>query len=390
MRVLHLPTDVGGGPPGLSEQLNKLGVRSEVWTIDQNYLNYPVDRVLTDPQQPIAVQMLKVLRAGSYVFGPWDVVNFNYGSTLFSNGGKLLSMRGAGWRRGRMGRLVTAALNGASGALQRAELAVLRARRIPVFVYYQGDDVRQGDYSREHYEFSIATRVPPEYYTSQSDRWKRKQAALMSKHAAGVYAVNPDLLNVLPSKASFVPYGHVPVRDWTPRYTQGDRDRVVFAHAPSNRRVKGIDLILDALAELQSEGYRFDLDLVEGVSNAEALARYEDADVVIDQLFAGWYGGVAVEAMALGKPVVVYIRDSDLGFLPPGMADDLPFFRATPATIKEDLRRILELPREELLTRARASRAFAEKWHDPVEIASRVAADYRREVARAGRKGGPR
>lgn len=383
MRVLHLPTDTGGGPPGLSQQLKAQGIHSEVWAIDQNYLNYPVDRVLTDPRDPIPLQMLKVLRAGSYVFGRWDVVHFNYGSTLFSNGGKLLSMRKTGWRSGAIGRALTASLNGVSSALQGLELTILRARRIPVFVHYQGDDARQGDYSLEHYEINIATQVPPEFFTPATDRWKRKQVVRMSKHAAGVYAVNPDLLNVLPENASFVPYGHIPVSDWTPRYTQADRSRLLFAHAPSNRRVKGTDLILDALAELKEEGYLFDLDLVEGVSNAEALARYADADVVIDQLFAGWYGGLAVEAMALGKPVVVYIRESDLRHIPAGMADDLPFFRATPATVKDDLRRVLETPRAELVSQAKKSRAFVEKWHDPAAIASRIADDYRR----ASRKG---
>lgn len=388
MRVLHLPTAVGGVPSGLSQQLELLGIDSEVWTIDQNYLNYPVDRVLTDAREPIILQMLKVLRAGTYVFGRWDVIHFNYGSTLFSNGGRLLSMRPTNSVRSGVAKLITAVLGAVAGMLQRLELGILRARRIPVFVHYQGDDARQGDYSLEHFEISIATQVPPDYYTPESDAWKRRQIALMAKHARGIYAVNPDLLNVLPPSAEFVPYGHVTVQQWEPRFTQADRDHLVFAHAPSNRSVKGTDLILAALAELESEGHRFELDLIEGVSNAEALARYRDADIVIDQLYAGWYGGVAVEAMALGKPVVVYLRESDFRFLPPDMAKDLPFFRATPTTIKEALKNILEMPRAELVARAKQSRAFVERWHDPYAITSRIADDYRRARESTKRRSG--
>jgi hypothetical protein len=380
MRVLHLPTDVGGGPPGLSRQLKLLGIASEVWTIDQNYLNYPVDRVLMDARKPILVQLLRVLWAGTYVFGKWDVIHFNYGSTLFSNGGKLLSARETDAPDGRIRKVASASLGAIAGVLQRLELAILRARRVPVFVHYLGDDARQGDYSLEHFEISIATQVPADYYTPVGDAWKRRQIALMARHAAKIYAVNPDLLNVLPPSAEFVPYGHVAVPDWAPRYTQADHERLVFAHAPSNRSVKGTDLILAALDELATEGYEFELDLVEGVDNETALARYGDADVIIDQLYAGWYGGVALEAMALGKPVVVYLRESDFHYLPSQMEADLPFFRATPATIKDDLRKILDLPRAELLARARESRTFAEKWHDPAEIASRIAADYRSET----------
>lgn len=378
MRVLHLPTAVGGGPSGLSQQLKLLGIESQVWTIDHDYLNYPVDRVLTDGREPIVVQMFKGLRAGVYVFGRWDVVHFNYGSTLFSNGGKLLSRRPTGVGQRGVAKLMTATLGAVASVLQRVELWILRARRIPVFVHYQGDDARQGDYSLENFDTSIATQVPPDYYSPETDEWKRRQIALMAKYAAGIYAVNPDLLNVLPPSAEFVPYGHVAVHEWKPRYTQADREHLVFAHAPSNRSVKGTDLILTALAELESEGHRFELDLIEGVSNAEALARYEDADIVIDQLYAGWYGGVAVEAMTLGKPVVVYLRESDFRFLPPEMVPDFPFFRATPATVKAVLQSILAMPRAELVTKAKQSRAFVERWHDPVAITSRIADDYRR------------
>lgn len=369
----------------MSHHLKLRGVRSEVWTIDQDYLDYPVDKVLTTGREPVIVQMFKALRAGQYLFGRWDVVHFNYGSTLFSNGGKLLSRRGADARRNFVG-LLTGALRAISAVLQRTELSILRARRIPFFVHYQGDDARQGDYSLEHFDVSIATQVPFDYYSPESDDWKRKQIALMSKHAASIYAVNPDLLNVLPSRAEFIPYGHVPIRDWEPVYPQQKARRLVFAHAPSNRMVKGTDLILEALTELKSEGYDFDLDLIEGVSNVDALSRYRNADILIDQLYAGWYGGVAVEAMALGKPVVVYLRESDLRFIPKAMASEMPFFRTSPTTIAATLRHILELQRSELISRAKASRAFVERWHDPDTIAARILGDYRVALESTTRK----
>lgn len=381
MRILHLPTTVGGGPSGLSAQLRALGFESEVWSIGQNYLGYPADRVLANDGDPRGVTMLKLLWAGRYVFGRWDAVHFNYGSTLFS------TLKAGSVRQG-PARIVTAVQNAVASGLQRLELAVLAARRIPVFIHYQGDDARQGDYSLEHFDVSIATQVPPGYYSPQTDRRKRREIALMTRQAAGVYAVNPDLMNVLPESAKFVPYGHVDLDAIKPRYTQEGRDRLVFAHAPSNRKVKGTDLILAALAELAAEGYLFDVDLIEGVGNTEALERYAQADVMIDQLYAGWYGGLALEAMAMGKPVVVYLRDSDLRFLPPQMREQLPFFRATPDSVKEVLRGIVEMPRAELAERARASRAYAERWHDPVAITTRIADDYRAAWNRNNKKKG--
>ncbi|WP_166866272.1 glycosyltransferase family 4 protein [Salinibacterium sp. ZJ70] len=373
MRVLHLPTTVGGNPSGLSHQLRQLGIESEVWTITQNYLNYPADRVIADESLPSPVRALKAIAALRYVFGRWDVVHYNFGSTLFS---ARLPLAG----RGAAGRIAARLVNLALGALQRIELGVLRMRGIPFFVHYQGDDARQGDYSLEHFEISIATQVPPGYYTPESDERKRRQIAFLAARAAGIYAVNPDLMHVLPPSAEFVPYGHIDLDAIAPAYTQEQHERLVFAHAPSNRRVKGTDLILGALDELRAEGRDFDVDLIEGIGNDEALARYAGADVVIDQLYAGWYGGVALEAMALGKPVVAYIREQDLVHLPAGMAEELPLLVATPTTITQTLRRILDMPRAELLEHARRSRAFAERWHGPRQIATRIANDYRRAL----------
>ena len=91
--------------------------------------------------------------------------------------------------------------------------------------------------------------------------------------------------------------------------------------------------MLDAIARLQAEGSALELLLVEKLSHAEARRVYERADLLVDQLLAGWYGGLAVELMALGKPVVCYIRESDLKFIPPQMQQDLPIINARPMRI---------------------------------------------------------
>ena len=52
-----------------------------------------------------------------------------------------------------------------------------------------------------------------------------------------------------------------------------------------------------------------ELEIVEGLDHREAFERYRRADVIVDQLNAGWYGVFAIEAMALGKPVVTFLHD---------------------------------------------------------------------------------
>jgi hypothetical protein len=155
-------------------------------------------------------------------------------------------------------------------------------------------------------------------------------------------------------------------------------------HAPSHRLVKGTDLILAALEELKAEGIEFELLLVEGMSNVQARNVYMSADVLIDQLFAGWYGGLAVELMALGKPVLAYIREEDLDFIDPQMRHDLPVIQTTPNSVKAVLRSVLRIPRKSLVDLGRRSRAFVERWHDPMQIAALIKYDY--ELAIAAKK----
>jgi hypothetical protein len=68
IRVIHLPTTVGGNPQGLSRHLNELGLSSETWTLRQNYLGYPADQVIQDVYDSVIVAEIKRLWAMSYIF----------------------------------------------------------------------------------------------------------------------------------------------------------------------------------------------------------------------------------------------------------------------------------------------------------------------------------
>ena len=99
--------------------------------------------------------------------------------------------------------------------------------------------------------------------------------------------------------------------------------------------------MVDAVSRLRDEGLDFDFQLVEGRTQAELREIYERADIVVDQLLVGWYGGLAVEAMALSRPTVAYLRESDLPALPAEMRSEIPVVRADPDTIYGVLRDLL-------------------------------------------------
>lgn len=376
-RVLHAPTTVGGNPQGLSKALNSLGACSWTLALQQNYFNYPADYVLWSESDGRLKRELKRLFALIYVAFKYDVIHYNFGTTIAAAGYYRPSSSG-------IKSLFRWVYCNYLSLLQLLELKTYKALGKSLFLTYQGDDARQGDYSRANFKFSIASQVDASYYSDLSDEWKRQSIARLTKYCDAIYAVNPDLLHVLPQRTKFVPYSHISLEDWIPHYTQLENRKLRIAHAPSHRNVKGTEFILAALDKLQFEGFEFELVLVEGLGNNEAKKLYETADVVVDQLFAGWYGGLAVEAMALGKPVLVYIRREDLKFIPSEMAADLPFINVDPESIEEGLRQVLMMPRHELLALAKRSRAYVERWHNPIKIASELMGDYDAARSRRG------
>src|SRR5690606_27741113 len=118
-----------------------------------------------------------------------------------------------------------------------------------------------------------------------------------------------------------------------PTLNMSPSDEVLIVHAPTQREFKGTDEINLAIEKLQRDIPSVKYQLVEGVSHAEALQLYRQADIVIDQVLCGAYGNLSVEGMALGKPVVCYIRPDLVSKYPP----ELPIVSANPDTLYDVL-----------------------------------------------------
>ena len=151
-----------------------------------------------------------------------------------------------------------------------------------------------------------------------------------------------------------------------------DRDRPLVVHAPSSRRRKGTEQILAALGELP-----VDVELIEGLDHREAFERYRAADIVVDQLNAGWYGVFAIEAMALGKPVVTFLHDEAVRRTQEVFGIEVPVVSATADTLRDRLRPLVADPAERRRIGA-ASRAYVERVHDADAVADRLLDVYAR------------
>jgi hypothetical protein len=171
----------------------------------------------------------------------------------------------------------------------------------------------------------------------------------------------PDAL-VLPPGLDLRQYAPAPLEE---------RTRPVVLHAPSDRRRKGTEHVIAAC-----EGLDVELDLVEGLRHDEARRRYERADIVVDQLNAGWYGILALEAMALGKPVLSYLRPEAVQETERQLDVQVPIVPVTRETLRE---RIVELAAsvEERQRIGALSRGYVERVHDADKGADRLLEIYK-------------
>ena len=208
----------------------------------------------------------------------------------------------------------------------------------------QGCDVRLSDRSAARNEITMCGAGHCEaaaHCRAEQDAARRLLIERILPRMDRVFVLNPELARDVPG-AEFLPYACVDVAALgvTPPRTAGE---ITDAARPQRPGQEGHPL-RPRRRRAARAAISHPLPEVSGLPHAEAMKLYSQADLVIDQVLAGWYGGFAVELMAMGKPVACYIRDEDLHFIPPAMAAQLPLLRVRPDTLEEDLRRVIALP----------------------------------------------
>ena len=371
LRVLHAPHNVGNHPQQLARAERQVGLDSWCVSLEETYRRYPTDEVLVDPTTSRALLEVKRWALVWRALRRYDVVHFNSGQSLLPPPepfatyakGQHPVLRRAHFLYGRM--------------LDMSDLRLLRRTGKGIVVTYQGDDARQGtSWGRPGSPFESPLGELADHYTVEGDDAKRKAIAQMARFAHRIFYVNPDLRTVLPESAEFLPYASLDPREWEPVERREAAARPLVVHAPFQRGVKGSSYVIEAVERLQEEGVELEFVLLEGKTIEGARRLYERADLLVDQLILGWYGGIGVELMALGKPVVAHIREADLGVVPAEMRAEIPIIRATTETIYDVLREWLTERRDELPEIGRQGRAYVERWHDPLLIAAQMKRVY--------------
>lgn len=245
------------------------------------------------------------------------------------------------------------------------DLPFIRLLKKDYFVEFHGSELRflfddiEYEYLKNHWE-------------NQKVREKsQKQVRKLLDGAKGIILHDVELKRHLPKDIG-LPIYIVPLRidicKFEPMYPDIQPHKPIIVHAPSNRKIKGTDRILEELEKVRGD---FELILVEGKTQQEAFEIYKEADIIIDQISGGTYGVFAIEGMALGKPVITYIDQEMMQSFP----ETMPIVSCKFDDFRETIENLISNPqkRHDLGV---AGRKYAERYHDNKKIAKYLAEIY--------------
>ena len=271
-----------------------------------------------------------------------------------------------------------AILPGDPFAVREDEMAYLADLGKQIFFYTYGADVRTRQRTQSLGEPNCCTACPePGKFCVCDDDRGAVLHAILRKYATAIFALG-DMVHYTPGSRNDLFFWPIDLdaedgRRYEPRYPDpAATGPIRIAHAPNHQGFKGTSFLISAVKRLQQRGVPVELDLVERVPNREALEIYRRADIVFDQCLIGYHGYFALEAMAMGKPVVVFIRDPQRDLLAP---DECPFVNVRPETVETVLEKLAQ-DRDHLNVLGRRGRQYIDRHYSAEAFAERLRRAY--------------
>lgn len=239
----------------------------------------------------------------------------------------------------------------------RADLELLKKHGKKLVMQHRGSDVRM---------LSIAQKFNNPYVRVKGGRRRQEEQIISKLQELSAYidhaiVADHELLPYVEKhyKRVHILRQFITLDRFKPSYPSNHATRPLIVHAPTNTHLKGTEFILEAINRLRRNGHKFEFKLIEGMTQEAAIRHYRKADIIIDQLLQGSFGVFSLEGMALGKPVVCYIREQLLNKYPPG----LPIVVADSTTCYEVLKQLILKPERRQLI-GKAGRQYIERYYD--------------------------
>jgi len=154
---------------------------------------------------------------------------------------------------------------------------------------------------------------------------------------------------------------------------QQENKRLRIVHAPTNRSMKGTELILPVI-EAVKKVRDIDFVIIENRPHEEVIRMKETCDLAIEQVGNSGgtgYGRNSLETLALGIPTITEMTPDYVAWLPKN-----PFVLATPETLFERLVELIDNPLLRFETSTRG-RKWVEKYHSYEAVHKKLTDLYR-------------
>ncbi|HWX20980.1 MAG TPA: hypothetical protein VN578_13855 [Candidatus Binatia bacterium] len=254
--------------------------------------------------------------------------------------------------------------------------------RKPRLVEFWGDDVRDP---------RVASRDNPAlarmYEQNPELTWPRSQSTQRMFGRFGFQCLIPgyelsDYLDAGAFAGYYQTQACLMLEDYEPRYPDASQARPLVVHAPSDKAKKGTEAVLSTLDNL-ARTHTFDFKLIHQIPRSQALKTVAECDLFLDQFTIGAEGLASHEALALGKPVVCFIKPA----LRPRYPDTLPIVAADQTTLTEAIAPLLKNGRQRHDLGIRG-RQYIEQYHDARKVAAGLI-DIYKDLTDAAGNGAP-
>ncbi|MGP1907710.1 glycosyltransferase family 4 protein [Metabacillus sp. JX24] len=311
MNIFHGTTEIAGQMGILSSALEKKGYHSLGYNTFHSYLGYKDYLVNTDEAY--------LEKNQDQLIADYDLFHFHYNTTMCKS---------------------------------YSDLEKIHALGKKMVMHHWGNDVRFHEQAKEKNPFAYTGDSPPNEVMHER---LTKVSSFISEAIVQDYEVY-EYVKEYYQKVHVLPIA-IDLTHFKPAYPSKDKKVPLILHAPTNPDFKGTRHVEAAIEKLR-ETYEFTYKRIEKMNHDEVISLYKEADIIVDQILCGSYGLLSVESMALGKPVVTFIRPD----LVPTFPDTLPIVNANPETVYHAVERLLKFPelREDI---GRQGRKYAEENH---------------------------
>jgi glycosyltransferase involved in cell wall biosynthesis len=260
----------------------------------------------------------------------------------------------------------------------RGELQILKRLGKQVFFWTYGADIRTRERTLALGEYNCCMDCPIEGKGCVCDEDRgRANMEQLHRHATAIFSMG-DMIEYVPDGGKDLFFWPVDLnkdqgRRYSPHYPGAAGEGPVrIVHAPNHPHYKGTRFLMEAVEELREEGLPVELRLVRGMPNHEAIKVYRGADIIFDQCIIGFHGYTAIEGMAVGKPVLVFIRKPKEYLIHP---EECPIVNTPPDRLKPVLRELIS-DRARLHELGVQGRRYVEKYYSLEAFAGRLSRAY--------------